>query len=250
MTERPILFSGPMVRAILSGQKIMTRRIMKPQPYISHTNPPTFSDTERGDIFICPDCFPTTNERKSVIVECEGIGVYHCMGEKEFAEKHSPYGRPSDLLWVREAHYLTDDGHNEYVVYAADTDATRAHLARLGALPADFPEDVKAGHRRLRPSIHMPRWASRITLEITDVHVERLGDISDTDVDSEGVEGHYVEDGWYWRNYLLSDEEAAISPMLASATESFRSLWEKINGAGSWDVNPWVWVVKFRRVRP
>lgn len=96
----------------------------------------------------------------------------------------------------------------------------------------------------------MPRWASRITLEITDVRVERLQDISDADAHAEGVEGHYIEDGWYWRNYLLSDEDAAVSPMLTSAKNSFRSLWESINGAESWAQNPWVWVIEFNRVEP
>lgn len=224
MNERPILFSGSMVRAILSGQKTQTRRIVKPQP----------SAGVRDSVFV-----------RSGLEDGHG------------RELRCPYGQPRDRLWVREtwrhsansleeARAITEDITSGTAV---DWRATyvESRINELGFSREDA--EMADKFEVWRPSIHMPRWASRITLEITGVHVERLGDISDTDVDSEGVEGHYVEDGWYWRNYLLSDEEAAISPMLASATESFRSLWEKINGAGSWDVNPWVWVVKFRRVQ-
>ena len=98
-----------------------------------------------------------------------------------------------------------------------------------------------------RPSIHMPRWASRITLEITDIRVERLQEISEDDAKAEGVEPWVIGDGW--REYgLPPDVEAAGTHPLRSARDSFASLWESINGPGSWKANPWVWVIEFRRV--
>jgi hypothetical protein len=235
--ERPILFSGPMVRAILEGRKGQTRRVMKKQPYISRTNPPHFSDVEVGDLFICPDYCPTTPVRGSVIAECESIGTYHCMGQKTFAEKHSPYGVPGDRLWVRE---------------------TFAHMYRGNAVPeARRPEDVvyradgltpdEYAYGSWKPSIHMPRWASRITLEITGVRVERLQEISEVDAAAEGVESLRNE-GEYWKHYLESTASCDALICL-SARESFRTLWDSLAAPGAdWQANPWVWVVGFKRI--
>lgn len=207
MRERPILFSGPIVRAILAGQKTQTRRVAK-------------EFAGRDDLDAILRRFPNQNG--------------------------CPYGQPGDRLWVRENFdFLPAGGHDDpqacEIVYWADGSSEPR------SAPPDYNPMIYS-YPKVRPSIHMPRWASRILLEIVSVRVERLQDISDADAQAEGVEGHYVEDGWYWRNYLLSDADAAVSPMLTSVEDSFRSLWEYINGAGAWDTNPWVWAVEFRRI--
>ncbi|WP_440030077.1 hypothetical protein [Chromobacterium amazonense] len=127
-----------------------------------------------------------------------------------------PHGRPGDRLWVRETFQIMRRGDDwDIPIYRADDIAGHINVA-------------------WKPSIHMPRWASRITLEITDVRVERLQDISEADAYEEGATGgHGVIPGY---NYN------------ATPLEHFRQIWQKISGAGSWDANPWVWVVEFKRV--
>lgn len=226
MKSRPILFSAPMVRALLDGSKTQTRRIVKPEG-AHHLF--AFLDLP-GD--------PT--------------GEWAWCSSSHVVSKHifCPYGQPGDQLWVRETWQgpLLDCPEHEAQFREDGPEAFQkpgfcAYRAtdKLNAI------DEEGNDLGWRPSIHMPRWASRITLEVISVRVERLQDISDAGAIAEGVEGHYIEDGWYWRNYCLTDEEAAVSPMLTSAKESFHSLWEHINGVGSWAANPWVWVVEFRR---
>jgi hypothetical protein len=128
-----------------------------------------------------------------------------------------PYGAPGDLLWVRE----TWAGHASGVDYAADF----AAVSRPQAGP-------------WRPSIHMPRWASRITLRITDIRVERLQDISEDDARAEGAEP-CTSTGWHGQNIVVM-----------TARELFAELWNKINGPGAWNENPWVWAISFERVKP
>lgn len=171
MTERPILFSAPMVRALLADTKTQTRRIVK-------------------------GCISFDDDYEIVA---------------------SPYGTPGDRLWVREAWRsgkLTDrfpprEMTPHPVWYDAD-----------GAAPA-------ATNGKPRPGMFMPRWASRITLDLTGVRVERLQDISEADALAEGsplTSGSYSHRGWY------------------------RELWGEINGRDSWATNPWVWVLSFRRI--
>lgn len=194
MKERPIIFSGLMVRAILDGRKTQTRRVL-----------------------------PHGKYRLDLVAPADG-GPSRC-----------PFGQPGDRLWVREAHavvprtaYARSEGVEQVLRPDDDHDAC---VFREGW------ERSRPG--RWRPSIHMPRWASRISLEIVGVRVERLKDISEDDAMAEGIQpfgdgnGFHVEDG---RHYM------------SSARESYRSLWEQINGAGSWDANPFVWAVEFRRV--
>lgn len=207
MRERPILFRAPLVRAILAGEKTQTRRVMSKQPHDETTvHVERFHQTivdRHGDDQPGPEVF----------------GAWWDDGESGLK---CPYGGPGDRLWVREtwAYHLhaqgalaDDDGP---WVYAADGE--QALQYRLGD--------------RWRPSIHMPRYACRILLEITDVRVERLHDLSEDDARAEGAEPLLVSpDGGSWPHY-----------------EGFCALWESINGAGSWDVNPWVWAVSFRRM--
>jgi hypothetical protein len=201
MKEKPILFSAPMVRAILAGNKTQTRRIVKPQP-----------DTEcEGVEIVCEHYNPTKTDRKGE--EYPGPEVFG------FADENSgwvcPYGAPGDRLWVRETFWcgLKPEIHERAAVaYRADY----------------FPFDVTY---KWKPSIYMPRWASRITLEVAAVRVERLQDISESDAMAEGIYSTVETD---------SDH---VAP-----TECYKKLWESINGPGSWDANPWVWVVEFKRL--
>lgn len=225
--ERPIIFSAPMVRALLSGEKTQTRRVVKPQPPHGH--------------FFHGVCICSTHRND------EGKAVWAADESSPFLRNphrvRSPYGQPGDRLWVREKHYLTDNGDQEYAVYATDSEAVREHLTSIDRLPPDFPAEVKAQHRKLRPSIHMPRWASRITLEITAVRVERLHDISESDCWAEGIEEvmHDFDDA------AQIDMANRLGCCIEDAKHLYALLWERINGKGSWDANPWVWVIDFRR---
>lgn len=184
MKERPILFSAPMVRAILAGTKTQTRRAVK-HPALATL---------------------------SFVVDC-GEGWW---GDEEGAvQVCCPYGQPGDRLWARETFYY--DQEDAELLYRADGEFDS--------------EQVDSGYK-WQSSIHMPRWASRITLEITGVRVERLQDISEGDAKAEGV----------IRPRPLVDDDPCTH------IDAFGDLWESINGPGSWDKNPWVWVVEFRRV--
>lgn len=222
MKERPILFSAPMVRAILDGRKTQTRRVVK------------------------PGWLPIVEEMMRV----NGKWVWTTF---EY-DMTTPYGEPGDRLWVRET------------FCALRSYGERGELRDLIEGPLSEETDVAEYEYRAdsefttdpdfkwRPSIHMPRWASRITLEITDVRVERLQDISEKDAHAEGVEsdggweepcGEGYADGFGYLNYRSEDEAFEFD----TAKESFRSLWQSINGLNSWAENPWVWVVEFRRIR-
>lgn len=247
MKERPILFSAPMVRAVLAGTKTQTRRVVKPQPHAAH-------DPQHADLRSAGWVWMAHDDRASYTF---ATGDFRC-----------PYGAPGDRLWVRETWVdltgthgtpwerrnphtgLYERGRHSFVWYAAD-----------GEQP-----DIGDGRSPLkpwRPSIHMPRWASRIDLEVTGVRVEQLQDISEADAITEGLTEYF------W------DADAAALPHLASeinagtrywehviqkrrrqgsvwdkALLAYKELWTDINGADSWEANPWVWVVEFKRVKP
>lgn len=219
MKSKPILFSSSMVRALLTGHKTQTRRAVKPQPPEGTYQVSTWHHPDPRPHFFAWQDLP-----HGTAMTADGW-VQPC-----------PYGQPGERLWVRETHYLTDDGHSEFAVYAADDDAAHEHLQRLEELNADFPADVKAAHKRLRPSIHMPRWASRILLEIVSVRVERLQDISEDDAMAEGID----------RERVAMYAKGSTKP----AMRAYADLWNSINGDGSWDVNPWVFVIEFKRISP
>lgn len=218
--ERPILFSGPMVRAILDGRKTQTRRIVKPQPSSgwSPESPPVL-----GHI-----ASPHPKRGRFGLFVKRGVGT-------DFPETDlipCPYGRPGDRLWVRET-------WNARPVLEVDSGMYEA-WEPYEAIPKQQPSNAWVYFEAdgdeegpWRPSIHMPRWASRKTLEITSVRVERLQDISGMDAKREGVSvpAHLPHDG--------AD--------LDYARREYRRLWQSINGPGSWDANPWVWVIEFKR---
>ncbi|AOP43740.1 morphogenetic protein [Edwardsiella piscicida] len=209
MKDLPIIFNDEMVRAILSGTKTMTRRPVKDR---------------------CLELF----EVAASVGECHSLQFCDIADERSqpYYREFCPFGAVGDRLWVREAYqgslfdyeqmeaYLEDNSKfekQEYCEYRADG----------GSRPEYYDGDDNLRHG-WRPSIHMPRWASRITLEITDVRVERLQDITEGDARSEGV--------------TLSN------PRILSHRDEFRQLWGDIYGCDGWRSNPWVWVIAFKRV--
>lgn len=137
-----------------------------------------------------------------------------------------PYGKTGDRLWVRETFCYHDD--LAMYLYKAD--------------------DVTCC--KWKPSIHMPRWASRITLEIVSVRVERLQDISEKDAIAEGISKVPFRpcEGWPICDGYMVGKDDGVTGLAAKASTAYKKLWESINGPGSWDLNPWVWVVEFRRI--
>jgi hypothetical protein len=216
MKERPILFSAPMVRAILAGTKTQTRRVCKPAQFYALSWVVEVPDPkERGQVY-----------------NCSHFGDEE--GDVQFA---SPYGQPGDRLWVREAWKHIEGGgiYDAAGVLMDSHDDETIYRATRPGYPGPW-----------RPSIHMPRRASRILLEITAVRVERLHDISEADAQAEGVERVVVGSGW--RRYCDPDSEEVGVPPCGDARRSFRSLWKYINGAESWNSNPWVWVIEFKQL--
>ncbi len=183
MKERPILFNGDMVRAILNGTKTQTRRIMKPQMEVVDVEG-LFSSL----------AYPIKGNKKLLYPNAKQSIIDLC-----------PQGKKMDRLWVRETFTA-----NEFMEckYRAD-----------GTIPSHWT-----------PSIHMPRWASRITLEITNVRVERLQDISESDAAAEGFDIPAAEDqGWKF-----------------TARYNFKFTWDRIYK--NWNQNPWVWVIEFKKI--
>lgn len=207
MADRPILFSGPMVRALIAGTKTQTRRLLKNSALAARE--PQW-EAKKG-----PD------------------GVWRIVADTpEVSGRIVPDIRiaAGDRLWVRESLKIesTDQGVR-YPTYAADG-------AKLWPL-SEWTRD-----RSAVPSIHMPRYASRLTLTVTDVRVERLQDISEADAKAEGITEHPAlgphrgPDATFWAaGDGKTDHNARLTPISA-----YKALWEEINGEGSWDVNPWV----------
>ena len=198
MTERPILCSGSEVRAILSGRKTVTRRVYRPKMGYPKDD---------GEVT------PTSSDHWIEWGPC-------------------PYGRAGDRLWVRETWQVVTGrqvGDLGAAVRYRDMEVKACQMPEDRALPLCLTWD------RWRPSIHMPRWASRLTLEVTGIRVERLQTITEDGARAEGV----------W-----SEDVDLMEP--SACRSAFRDLWDDTNGArpgASWEANPWVWVVAFRRVR-
>lgn len=213
MKEKPILFRGEMVRAILDGRKTQTRRIVRPRL-----------------IPVVDECFKVNGKW------CNYTFGYDLV-------ELSPYGPPGGRLWVRETHYY--DTFEKFPKSKPANFPMDFYYRADGECCEQIPEcqcfDV--GKTPWRPSIFLPRWASRITLEITKVRVERLQDISETDAIAEGCE----MDGQFPKEQ--EDPSGIGHRGWDSAIEWYSDLWENINGEGSWDDNPWVWVTEFKQIK-
>ncbi|HGY4508872.1 TPA: hypothetical protein ACNVCB_002851 [Klebsiella pneumoniae] len=206
MKERGMIFNSEMVRAILDGRKTQTRRIMKEQPVLNGNFYEVFGSAWSKGMTSIPAV-----PGHSLSTRC-------------------PFGAVGDRIWVRETFCPVDDtqyGGEKWVDYRATPRYEASHPAGWDSAPND------AEALKWRPSIHMPRWASRILLEITGVRVERLNSISDADAKAEGC--------CYGRGGGVPD--FAVTP-----ADHFPTLWASIYGEESWKANPWVWVIEFKRV--
>lgn len=233
MKERPILFNAEMVQAILSGRKTQTRRVMKRQPEPSKTREGDFwfSCDKMQTMVHVSDFLPSNS-----VVMPDAHEIYSAC---------CPIGAVGDQLWVRETFSLlgNEDGcpvdWNDNIVNDKK-DAARIYKASCWQKPNNYgiwsvPDREMEFDGAWTPSIHMPRWASRINLRITGVRVERLNDISQEDAKSEGC--------CYGRGGGVPD--LAVSP-----SDHFPTLWESIYGIKSWATNPWVWVIEFKLIAP
>lgn len=211
MKERPILFSAPMVRALLDGSKTQTRRAVRKQ---------FADDAEVAEVSATTSEGWQTSGHSGLWWDDAGA----CLDDAV----RCPYGKPGDRLWVRETFNRTNPGGD-----------TGIYFYRADNNPA-YEDAI------WKPSIFMPRWASRITLEITAVRVERLQDISYEDALAEGVADARPLLG----NTEPSHGETAdeTSRRLRWPQREYELLWNKINGVGAWNKNPWVWCVSFKRV--
>lgn len=240
MSCKPIIFSGPMVRAILEGRKTMTRRVIKHQPH----------------------------ENERVIDLGDGSYAHQCVSTGSYGggHWHLPYN-PGDVLWVRENCWAEDRGERCGVCYDADTawiefnDAEHHEdYLKLRDYAWKANEGFESNSGKLVPSIFMPRWASRITLRVTDVKIERLQDISDADAIAEGASsraschGFRARDtGWSMDWSRIGTLGALKTPLkdteisLGSPKWAFASYWNVLHGPGSWDANPWVAAITFEK---
>jgi hypothetical protein len=234
MVDRPILFSGPMVRALLDGRKTQTRRVLEKQP-------PEGCTTLIGPEFYVPGVIDEDGELQP---GPDVFGVYTDEGEWGARVRFEP----GDRLWVRES--FSTDFANYYpfdkVWYMADNDRRYEFEALDGVRGIRSPETSNLLIPfRWRPSIHMPRWASRLTLIVEDVRVERLQAISEADAMAEGAFKGKAS-GRVFNN--VTEMRLGALPW-ASARDWYADLWDAINGDGAWLANPWVVAVSFRVVR-
>jgi len=219
MKERPILFSGEMVRAILAGRKTQTRRIVKPQP--------------------------------AVILNENGVFLKYSEGTDAAAKwRLCPYGSAGDQLRVKESAWMWCEKRPNGITAGG---RAKWHYVPLEAAPVYYcsdhgpkptidvvhPETGNAWVWRLKIGRFLPKWAARITLEITAVRVERLSAISDEDAVAEGCAG------WYAPCHPDQGSTNGRTPAM-----EYRELWERINGDESWALNPYVWILEFRRITP
>lgn len=233
MKERPILFNAPMVRALLDGSKTQTRRVCKQQPYSNGYK------WDGNDILCHNDYLPPS----AMLMDAGGKALY-TTSNLEGWESECPYGQPGDRLWVREAFGEVYDWCDHPEMPGAPTE--RWHIEYKYRADGEVDRsDLDGAFTGWKPSIHMPRAASRILLEIVSVRVEQLQDISDEDCLAEGVRAiRHEGDGTYYHY----EHTYADPGNWCNADVAYQHLWESIKGAGSWDANPWVWVVEFKRM--
>ncbi|WP_065782082.1 hypothetical protein [Klebsiella pneumoniae] len=244
MKERGMIFNSEMVRAILDGRKTQTRRIMKVQP-----------ESNQLGLLLITDSTKHSDIGKYHWAESNATGNH--VRSKLFS---SPFGAVGERIWVRETWATLGNEDGCYVDWednlckGDERSAARIYRASCEQRPGDYglwsiPDDAywkphTKEHKfegAWRPSIHMPRWASRILLEITDVRVERLNAISEEDARAEGIiDGGCLNCG--------EPEPCGCANPEPEATDAFAYLWQSIYGQDNWNANPWVWVIEFKRV--
>ena len=226
--EFPILFNTEMVKAILEGRKTQTRRVVKDKLIIEQAE------------FECGN--------RPHVIRSEPSLQY-------WVDTDCPFGQVGDRLWVRETtiisppNWLAPDDVLDHPDVIKDSKG-EYRVVQYIASNSDTDVPVKDYKLKKTPSIHMPRWASRILLEITGIRVERLNDISRGDAVNEGIETLMVDcsrDGLKTAYKDYTSHNNAITRN--NPIDSFRTLWESVNGADSWEKNPWVWAVEFKVIQ-
>lgn len=221
MAEHPILMSGPMVRAILEGRKRMTRRLVKPQP-------------DKTVLSYYPGGLVAAR------IECPETGLEIGYGfEDDDRRWKCPHGKPGDVLWVRENFRFGRSANHRDFGAALYADGTAKEHPNNTPDCIDFCREWKSV-----PSIHMPRWASRLSLTITEIRVERLQDISEADAIAEGLYKPRRSDGGVGTGWVGLPGKVGLRPIKA-----FQHIWQSLNTkpGTTWADNPWVWVVSFDR---
>lgn len=217
MKDRPILFSGEMVRSILAGRKTQTRRIVK--PLVEEITIRTFDGGR------CAEVIWKDAKRLESVGGGTDDGGHDILAGMVY--ERNPYGRPGDRLWVREAAYIAPPNFGRDSDANLSDDQGRCRVVSWAA-SSESPEAAGWYGIKKTPSIHMPRWASRLTLEVVKVRVERVQAISDADALAEGSPNKPPNICW-----------------------EFGRLWDRINGKRApWASDPWVWVIEFKRVQP
>ncbi|MFV8845129.1 hypothetical protein [Serratia fonticola] len=236
MKERPVLFNGDMVRAILDGRKTQTRRVMKPQPepcdYVDEHGKPRGGHSWPSNIF--QTMLHVEEELQNGKGDWVGLVGDAC-----------PFGDIGDRLWVRETFMdLTGTG------IEANTGLYEGYAYRADTPPGSLGDETRKEYKlKWTPSLHMPRKACRLVLEITNVRVERLNSISEEDALAEGIRrtDNNFGNGPAYCDYMLANLND-VAEWYNRPSDSFISLWQSIYGAESWQHSPWVWVIEFKRV--
>lgn len=233
-TTRPILFSAPMVRALLEGRKTQTRRLANGVPEAPGIDEVVHANPRHAAPYLDAYCGGTRTPENP-----RGMTQWWCWwtrDDRPCEQFKIPYGVPGDLLWVRETWCHTGTGvwsiGDTYMAYDGEV-VYRADLERNCVW---------------FPSIHMPRLFSRLTLEITNVRVERLQDISKADAEAEGVEFETADPPFYYVPHIWPHSITGVGveePGGRHAVRCYAKLWDHINGPGAWDANPWVVALSF-----
>lgn len=220
MKERPLIFNSDMVRAILENRKFETRRMRSLD--LVNKNP---NDFQLEALFL-------EKPRKDLVI----VGRFKNLTSGELIAIPCPYGKPQDLFWVRETWREALSETHECYAYRAD-------------MKYRCNKPTQALNGGWKPSIHMPKNVARIWSECTSIGVERLQQITDEGAIAEGIESRVIGQAFY-RDYLSSEGDYMGSSRwrFESPVDSYRSLWESINGPGSWDLNKWVWVVGVKKI--
>lgn len=218
MTDRPILFSGPMVRALLEGRKTQTRRVLKKPAWAQDKGWP-----------------------ERVMEEQDLDGRLSWFASETGCLSTLPIPQPRDRLWVREA-WKTDRYYDDLAPSEMSGEQPLLFMADNSVERWGWKPDALSRWGRFRQGMHMPRWASRLTLTVTDVRVQRVQEISDKDATAEGIDRD--TDGW--RDYLMPSTQCCPDPRT-----SFQTLWDSLNGPRGygWDANPWVVAYTFTAER-
>ncbi|HHB7992374.1 TPA: hypothetical protein ACN7OE_001219 [Klebsiella pneumoniae] len=236
MKERGMIFNGEMVRAILDGLKTQTRREVKLNLDIAR-----LATTYDWATSLAANHYQGLAEEQ-IQQKAESLrGVIHpvILGNGQMVSIICPHGKPGDRIWVREAFRVHSRATDvaTLVYKASERNSWTEQTHRVPVAVCNKP----ATPEKWTPSLHMPRWASRILLEITDVRVERLNAISQEDARAEGIiDGGCLNCG--------EPEPCGCANPEPDATDAFAYLWQSIYGQESWNANPWVWVIEFERV--